>query len=344
MKALYTTSPGEYGLADRPDPRPALDEVVLRVESAGFCYNDLRIRSGVLADMGFPFIPGHQFAGAVEECGPGVKYVRPGERAAVHAYVLCGTCASCRTGGTHSCERFQALGLTTDGGLAQYAAVPERCLFKLPDHMDSEQGALLENLANAAAAIRRLRLDLAERVLVIGATPIGLLAVQVARLLSPRALVVAGAGEGRLAVAAALGATGTVEVRSADVVKQLRAALEGDADAVLLCGYGRRDFELAMEVVRWTGRVLVEGHYDPLVTVPFVPRDLVTKNATLLPNTGWSTPDYQQAYDLVSTGMVDVKAVVTHRFPLERWEEAFALFADVDDDALHVSIEPNGTS
>lgn len=340
MKALYTTAPGEYGLADRPQPRPALDEVVLRVESAGFCYNDLRIRSGVIAGTDFPFIPGHQFAGVVEECGPGVKYTRPGARVAVHPYVLCGMCASCRTGGTHACQRFQALGLTTDGGLAQYAAAPESCLFNLPDHLDMEQGALLENLANAVAAIRRLRLGLAERVLVIGATPIGLMAAQVARLHSPRALVVAGAGERRLAVAATLGATGAVEVRSPDVVEQVRAALGGDADAVLLCGYGKRDFELAMEVVGWTGRILVEGHYDPLVTVPFTPRDLVTRNATLLPNTGWSTPDYQQALDLASSGMVDVKALITHRFPLERWEEAFDLFADVDGNALHVCIEP----
>ena len=344
MRALYTTAPGEYGLADRPDPRPAPDEVVLRVDSAGFCYNDLRIRSGVLTEMGFPFVPGHQFAGVVQECGPGVKYTRPGARVAVHSYVLCGMCASCRTGGTHDCERFQALGFTLDGGLAQYAAAPERCLFELPDHVDLEQGALLENLANAAAAIRRLRLGLTERVLVIGATPIGLLAVQVARLHSPRALVVAGAGEGRLAVGAALGATGTVEVRSADVVEQVRGALGGDADAVLLCGYARRDFELAMDAVGSTGRVLVEGHYDPLVTVTFAPRDLVAKNATMVPNTGWSTPDYQQALDLVSRGMVDVKAVITHRYPLERWEAAFDLFADVDGGALHVCIEPNGAS
>ena len=343
MRALYTTAPGEYGLADRPYPVPAPDEAVLRVESAGFCYNDLRVRSGVLTEMGFPFVPGHQFAGVVQECGPGVKYTKPGARVAVHPYVLCGMCASCRTGGTHSCERFQALGFTLDGGLAQYAAVPEECLFALPDHADMEQGALLENLANAAAAIRRLRLSLAERVLVIGATPIGLLAVQVARLHSPRALVVAGAGEERLAVGATLGATGAVEVRSADVVEQVRDALGGNADAVLLCGYAKRDFELAMKAVGWTGRVLVEGHYDPLVTVPFAPRDLVTKNITLVPNTGWSTPDYQQALDLVSCGMVDVKAVITHRYPLERWEEAFALFADVDGGALHVCIEPNGT-
>ena len=198
--------------------------------------------------------------------------------------------------------------------------------------------------ANAAAAIRRLRLGLAERVLVIGATPIGLLAVQVARLHSPRSLVVAGAGEGRLAVGAALGATGTVEVRGANVVEHVRGALGGDADAVLLCGYARRDFELAMEVIASTGRVLVEGHYDPLVTVAFAPRDLVTRNASLVPNTGWSTPDYQQALDLVSYGMVDVKAVITHRYPLERWEAAFDLFADVDSGALHVCIEPNGAS
>ena len=94
------------------------------MESAGFCYNDIRVRSGVLTEMGFPFVPGHQFAGVVQECGKGVKYARPGDRVAVHSYVLCGMCASCRTGGTHDCERFQTLGFTLDGGLAQYAAPP----------------------------------------------------------------------------------------------------------------------------------------------------------------------------------------------------------------------------
>ena len=344
MKALYTTAPGDYGLADRPDPKPGLGEVVIRVEGAGFCYNDLRIRSGVLTDMGFPFVPGHQFAGVVEECGHGVKYTLPGDRVAVHPYVLCGMCASCRTGGTHDCERFQALGFTLDGGLAQYVAAPEKCLFKLPGHVDMEQGSLLENLANATAAIRRLRLGLAERVLVIGATPIGLLAVQVARLHSPRALVLAGAGESRLADGAALGATGAVEVRGDNVVEQVRGALGGDADAVLVCGYARSDFDLAMEAVASTGRVLLEGHYDPLVTVTLAPRDLVAKSVTMVPNRGWSTPDYQQALDLVSCGMVDVKSVATHRFPLERWEAAFDLFADVDGGALHVGIEPNGAA
>ncbi len=342
MKALYTTAPGEYGLADRPEPQPGPGEALLRVESAGFCQNDLRIRGGVLTEMGFPFIPGHQFAGVVEECGAGVKYARPGDRVAVHPYVLCGMCAPCRTGGTHDCERFQALGFTLDGGLAQYNKAPERCLFELPDHVDLEQGALLENLANAVAAVRRLRLGLAERVLVIGATPIGLLALQVARLYSPRFLVLAGAGRDRLEVGAALGATGAVEVRSGDAVGRTRDALGGDAGAVLVCGYAQRDFELAMAASASTGRVLVEGHYDPLVTVQLAPRDLVSKAVAIIPNRGWSTPDYQRALDLVSCGMVDVKAVLTHRFPLDQWETAFDLFDDVDGGALHVGIEPNG--
>ena len=124
-------------------------------------------------------------------------------------------------------------------------------------------------------------------------------------------------------------------------MEQVQDALGGDADAVLICGYARRDFELAMETVASTGRVLLEGHYDPLVTVTLAPRDLVAKSVTMVPNRGWSTPDYQQALDLVSCGMVDVRAVITHRFPLERWEAAFDLFADVDGGALHVGIEPN---
>ena len=342
MKALYTTAPGDYGLVERPMPKPGIGEVLLEVLRAGFCANDIRIRAGVLTEMGFPFIPGHQYAGVVKACGSGVQYTQPGDRVAVHSYVLCGQRVSCRTGGTHDCERFQALGFTLDGGLAQYNVAPERCLFKLPDHVDMDEGALLENLANATAAVRRMKLSLAERVLVIGATPIGLLAFQVARLHSPRALVLAGAGAGRLDMCSAVGAIGAVEVRSEDALDRIRMDLGGAADAVFICGYSRRDFELALDVVASTGRVLVEGHYDPLVEVGLSPKDIVSRAVTLVPNRGWSTLDYQQALDLVSYDMVDVKTLTTHTFALDQWETAFNLFENVDSDVMHVAIAPNG--
>ena len=344
MKALYTTSPGQYGLAERPVPEPAYGEALLKVSRAGFCVNDLRIREGTLTTVRYPVIPGHQYAGVVEACGPEVKYVATGDRVAVHAYVLCGECSSCRRGGVHDCERFRNLGFSLDGGLAEYSVVPAKCLFKLPDHVSLEEGSLVENSANAVAAVRLARIETGQRVVVIGGTPIGLLAMQVARLESPRTLVLAGTGHKRLALAERLGASHTVEVSENGYAERLHDLLDGrGADAVIVCGYSREDLDLAMEVVGSLGRIVVEGHFDPTVEVTLSPQQLLISRAvTMTANRGWTTPDFTRALELISNGMLDAKSVITHTFPLDAWEEAFETFASPDGRAVHAAIDPQG--
>ena len=88
----------------------------------------------------------------------------------------------------------------------------------------------------------------------------------------------------------------------------------------------------------------MEGHYDPLVEIPFKPRDLIPKSITLVPNRGWSTPDFQLALELASNGMVNLKALVTHTYNLDDWQEAFELFGNVSSEALQVSISPHGVN
>ena len=343
MRALYTTAPGEYGLTERPVPEPGFDDVLIRVDRAGFCVNDLRIRTGVLSSVNYPVIPGHQYAGIIEECGPGVRYVKPGDRVAAHSYVLCGQCASCRKWGMHDCERFENLGFTLDGGLAQFNVAPARCAVQIPDRVSLEEGSLLENLANAIAAVRRSYLRTGERVVVIGATPIGLLTLQVTRLSSPSALVLVGSGKGRLQLAAQMTGARTIDVADCDTAERLREALDSrGADAVLVCAYTRSDLELAVDIVSSGGRIVVEGHYAPTSEVTLAPhRVLVGKAATLSANRGWATPDYQRGLELVSDGIVNMKSIVTHTYPLERWEEAFDVFASPESDAVHVAIAPN---
>ena len=133
-----------------------------------------------------------------------------------------------------------------------------------------------------------------------------------------------------------------MDIQGTAVENDVRTALDGNADAVLLCGYGRYDFIIAMELVGPMGRILVEGHYDPLAEIPFKPRDLIPKSITLVPNRGWSTPDFQLALELASNGMVDLKSLVTHTYTLDDWQEAFDLFGNVSSDALQVSIAPHG--
>ena len=225
MDALYTSTPGNYALTSRPDPVPAADEVVIRVAAAGLCPNEVRLKEGALTTVAFPVVPGHQFAGIVEECGSEVAYLNPGDLVAVHPYVVCGQCPVCRAGGpTHDCGRFQMLGMTVDGGFATRCSVPARHLFPLPDQVSCEEGALVENLANAVSSFRNAQIGIGERVVVFGTWSTAQLAGQT--------LYIADSGNN---VIRRIDADGTLTT----VVGTGTAAYAGDGDDATLCSLNR---------------------------------------------------------------------------------------------------------
>ncbi|HVY21060.1 MAG TPA: alcohol dehydrogenase catalytic domain-containing protein [Bauldia sp.] len=344
MKALYTDAPGSYSLVTRPDPRPAPDEVIVRVGAVGFCANDLRIRAGVLR-CPYPMIPGHQFAGTVVERGTAVKYAAVGDRVAIHSYVLCGQCEGCRAGRVHECANFQTLGLSRDGGLAEYCAVPERCLYKLPASVTLEEGSLLENLSSAAAICRVADLGIAERVVILGATPVGLQALQVAKLYSPEALVLAGTGERRLELARSLGATHVADLDAPNVASQVAEMFGGrGASVVLMCDWTGASTELALRLAGPSGRVVIESHVPENLEIRLAAFEvLIARSVALRANQGWTTADYTLGYDLLREGKIKVAPLITHRFPLREWETAFEAFVDRDADAVQVVLTPEDT-
>ncbi len=342
MKALYTTAPGRYGLTERPKPDPAMDEALVRVNGVGLCPNEVRLRDGTLK-VDYPVTPGHQFAGIVESCGAYVKYIAPGDWVAVHPYVVCGQCAVCRSAGpTHDCERFEMIGMTRDGGLAEYCAVPARHLYKLPDTITLDEGALVENLANALAMVRNAELLVGERVVVIGTWSVALLAVQVACLYRATVVALVGTGSQRLELGSQFGATHSLDMAGKGVHERLREALGGwGADVVLVCDDTHGGLNLAIQAVATRGRIIVEGHFDPGATVTFLPFDLlVSRSVTLRGNRGFMTPDYTRAHQMLANRRIDVKSLITCKFPLEDWETAFDRFTQPAHQTVQVLITP----
>ena len=273
MKALCARSPGEYGLTEAAVPEPRAGEALVKVAAAALCPNEDRLRRGVLATVTYPVIPGHQFAGTVEACGLGVEEFRAGEWVAVHPYVVCGHCPVCRGGGpTHDCERFAMIGFTLGGGLAQYCAVPARHLYRLPDRISPAAGALIENAANAVSCLRNARIRLRDRVVVFGSWSLAMLVVQLARMQSPRALILAGTGDRRLALAESLGADATVDLDTEAPDRRLHDLLEGrGADVAILCGPSAADLEIASDLAASGGRIVIDGHVDPQASLRLPP-------------------------------------------------------------------------
>ncbi|MDP7743018.1 MAG: alcohol dehydrogenase catalytic domain-containing protein, partial [Lentisphaeria bacterium] len=119
MKALYTERPGEYGLVERPKPTAAVDEALVRVTSAGLCHTDVIIRAGKAGHVRYPVIPGHEFAGVVEACGPAVGALAPGDRVVVQTQSSCGHCAACAASDPAGCSDCLEHGSSLDGGFAE---------------------------------------------------------------------------------------------------------------------------------------------------------------------------------------------------------------------------------
>ena len=338
MKALLARGPGDLALVERPIPVPAAGEALVRVARAGLCHTDVLIREGSVEGPKYPVVPGHEFAGVVEFVGSEVKYIEPGDRVAVHQLFNCGQCPACYRGDTGGCERLDVAGWFSDGGFAEYCAVPARHLFVLPDHVSLAEGAIVESIANAVSVVRQSRIRLGEKAVVIGPGPIGLLALQVARLAHPSVLVLVGTRDERLALGQAFGATHTVNIRREGAHEVLWDALEGrGSDVVLVCAGTGSALQLATEIVGWKGRIAVEGVPPAGELFSIEPSSLlVGRSVSLIGVNGWVTEDYADALHLLSRGLVQAKPIITHEFPLDEWETAFEMATTRKSEAIKV--------
>jgi len=341
LRALYTPSPGQFGLAERPQPVPGPSDAIIRVTRASICHTDVIIRSGRAGHVQYPVIPGHEFCGVVEETGPAVRHLSRGDRVVVENLLYCGICPPCRRGDTNWCETYDELGGTSDGGFAEYCLVPARHLLPLPNQLSDAEGAMVEPLANAIAAVTQAGVGQGDRVMVIGPGPIGLLALQVARLYAPSVLLLAGTRDSRLSFGDRLGATHVVNVLAGEADDRIREALEGKgADAIIECAGTPEAMALALRHVGALGRIAVEGLYDVDAMVSFSPyRVLLQRSARLMGVTGWNSANFVDAMDLLSRGKVDAASLVTHAFSLDDWETAFDMATVRKDEAVKVQLD-----
>src|SRR5271154_7507901 len=172
MRALLCVKPGELALVDRPRPMPGHGEVLVRITRAGVCGTDLHIFEGSHPYLTYPRVIGHELAGVVAEAGPGCT-TPIGQQVYVIPYISCGVCIACRRGKTNCCQRIAVLGVHIDGGMAEYVCVPEGNVAPA-DGVTLAQAAMIEFLAIGAHAIRRADPQNGDRILVVGAGPIGI--------------------------------------------------------------------------------------------------------------------------------------------------------------------------
>ncbi len=334
-RSVVVTRPGAHRLVRGEVPVPGPGEVLVRVAAAGICGSDREVYDGHrdAAYVRYPVVPGHEWAGTVEAVGPGVAAGLVGRKAVAEGFRACGVCERCRSGETSLCAGgYAETGFTEPGAFADHLTVPARLLHPLADDADLRAAALLEPAAVIAAAVRAGRPRPGERVAVVGAGTLGLLAVQLLAASSPAELVVVDPRAGRGEQARAFGA-------SASLAPDEAAALHGRFDLVVETAGAPSTAASSCLLARRGGRVVLTGMFAPGATgidpVHLSLSQLELRSVFGAPSAAWS--DAVRAFGI---GLLDPAPLITHEFPLERFAAAVALVGSGDSAVGKVLLRP----
>jgi L-iditol 2-dehydrogenase len=320
MRAAVLHAPHRVALEERPVPLPAPEEVLVRVRSVGLCGSDVHYyEHGRIGDyvVRSPLVLGHEPSGEVVACGDRASRHQPGQRVSLEPGVPCRACPQCLAGRYNLCPRMTFFATPpVDGAFCEYVVLHEAFAHPVPDSMSDDAAALLEPLSVAVWACGKADVSTGSRVLVTGAGPVGLLALQTARALGACEVVVCDLNPQRLTLARDLGATAVVDVG--------RESLDGsgfEADVLLECSGSARATADGVRQVGRAGRVVLVGMGGDEVTLPLAhvqQHELVVTGTFRYANT-WPTATS------LALGDVELDRLVTHRFGLGEVEDALTV-------------------
>lgn len=339
MRAVRCHGPGDYRLEEVPVPVPHGDEVLIRVEACGVCASDVKCFSGAPLFWGDdtrpqyvepPVIPGHEFAGrvvALGETAAETHSVSVGDRVLSEQIVPCRRCRQCGAGRYHLCEANLVYGFrqASQGAMAEYMLFPATAIVhRIPESLTTEQAALIEPLACSLHAVERAHIQLGDVVVIAGAGTLGLGMVAAARLLNPAMLIALDRFDHRLKVASALGADVVLNVEHMDPVTEVRALTDGYGCDVYIEATGHPDaVNQGLHMLR-KGGTFVEFSVMARETctdwtIIGDGKELTIYGAHLGPGC------YPKVISYLSRGLLKTDGIVTHTFPLTRYQEAFDL-------------------
>jgi threonine dehydrogenase-like Zn-dependent dehydrogenase len=338
MRAAFGRGPGTLVVEDVAAPEPGPGEVVIRVRNCGICGSDLHWYHG---QMMIPSVcPGHEIAGEVAATGSGVG-LKAGDPVALEGIASCGTCRACRAGLYQRCLAVRVLGITIPGGFAEYVKIPARHCFPIPPGVDFPTAALSEPLAVAVHGLRLAGLEMGQRVAVLGAGTIGLMAVVAARAGGAGEIIVTARRPQQRAAALALGADRVLD--EAEATGPLSDPVEAPIDLVVeTVGGTANTLETAVIACRPGGTVCILGAFTTQPSFPAL--FVLAKELRLLGSFVYSQAgaraDYEIALDILRRqGAGIASTLVTHRFALADIAEAFRIAADKTSGSIKVTID-----
>lgn len=332
MKAVQILKPNDLRIIDMD--RPVLDEknnVLVRMTSAGICGSDIGIYHGTNAAATYPRVIGHEMVGVIEEIGPNVTKVAVGDRVIIDQVTACGTCYACRKGRPNVCQNLRVRGVHLDGGYREYMAVPESDVYHLPDSLSDRDAIMIEPTTIAVQACSRARLEFEDTLMIIGAGALGSSMLRIARLYSPRKIIMVDIEEDKLAESLQNGATDIIHSGKEDVIEHSRELTDGYGPTVVIdCACFRGSFLTACKCAGNAGRVITMGFSvapDEINQFVITSKELDVRGSRL------QNHKFQTVIDLIEKGRVDLSGTVSHTFKLTDAQAAFD-FADTHDPSI----------
>jgi len=335
VKAAFYEAVREVAVRDAPEPEPGPKEVLIRVRACGICGTDQHIFDG---DFGgpLPLIGGHELAGDVVAVGPHVLGdVGVGQRVAVNPNVFCGSCFFCRRGQVNHCLRWSAIGVTRDGGFADYVVAPEANVYPVGD-LEYELAAFIEPISCVVYGLKRLRIAEGANALIYGAGPIGLLMLQLVARGGASAVTVVDLRPDKLELARSLGARDAVEAGSAadDALREISPL---GFDAVIDCTGVPSVVEHMFTHVRNEGKLLFFGVNPADARIAVSPYEVYRRDLEILGSFALRY-SFHDALALLQNGSIEVRPLLSNRYPIEDFPEALRLAGS--GTALKVQVQP----
>lgn len=347
MWAAVYHGPEDLRVYEVPTPEPGPGEVLVRIESAGICSTDLRMLKGAHSYVlsGSVLIFGHENAGVIAALGPGVSGHEVGRRVFVAPNIGCGQCRLCVTGNNNICGQLIQIGMSIDGGFAEYLRVPARAvqqgnLLPVGDGVDMAVAALTEPLACVLRGQKRLQIGPGQLVLIMGAGQIGALHLKLAQLKGASRVIVSEPDAYRREQALRFGADRVVDPLEEDLVAVIQDESGGQgADAVIVAVSSAQAQIDSVELAAIGGRICLFGGLPRGKSLLTLDTNLIHyKELMVTGSSANSTANCREAMAIINSGKIDLSCLVTGRFALAEIHAAFATARDPH--SLKVVVQP----
>jgi 2-desacetyl-2-hydroxyethyl bacteriochlorophyllide A dehydrogenase len=315
-------NPAEVGISleDVSVPEFSPWEVLLKVKAVGICGSDLRIFKYADPNRRGNYIPGHEVAGEIVDMGEKVHGFMKGDRVATEICIGCAICRYCRKGLVNLCENLNEIGVTMNGGMAEYVAIPARNVHRIPDNLSFEEATFADPLACSIRGLELAGIEPGSWVAILGPGAIGLLATTVAKDIRRAHVIITGTNDNRLELGKGFGAAYAFNIRNSDPAEKILEITNGGVDYAFEAAGNPDALQQAIDITRKNGSIVIMTVHKK-IQIDMEP--VIRNELTLYGSICYNYKEFDQAVDLLAKKKVDVKPLIGHTFPLKEAREAF---------------------